>query len=148
MKNRLSVVFYLIVVFFLPGCSESASELFTLFVHPDETIAQEVVVGKVKCMHCPAYFRFKMSPADQTVLLKYQSLKKIDEPTSHMESVMTLPDAKWWPRKTEIINSDKYWIEYPRTDPNDVPWFRMAIIKGESVYYMATGGNWILERNK
>ncbi len=101
MKNRLSVIFYLVVAMFLPGCSADTSELFTIFVHPDETIANEVVVGKIGCMHCPTYFRFKMSPEDQTVLLKYQGLKKLDEPTSLMEAVMSSPDAEWWPRTTK-----------------------------------------------
>ncbi len=101
-------------------------------------------------MHCPTYFRFKMGTANQAVLLDYQGMEKITKPTAHMEAVLGLPDAEWWPRESEIASMDKYWVEYeyPYENSSESPMFRMALISGETVFFMAKGGNWIVEKDR
>jgi len=125
------------------GCTENAKSLFVTFVYPDDTIAKGILVKKVECMHCPTYFRFQTDSSGKKAILNYQNMHRIDKPSTNMENVLYLPKAKWWPSNSEIDKMAKFWIEYPGTTSSEAPYFRMALISENTVYFMAKGGNWI-----
>jgi hypothetical protein len=127
----------------LTGCTENTKSLFVTFVYPDDTIVNDILVKKVECMHCPTYFRFQTDSSGKNAILNYQNMHKVDTPSTDMESVLYLPKAKWWPSNSEIDKMEKFWVEYPDTDSSDGPFFRMALISGNTVYFMVKGGSWI-----
>ena len=146
--NRWGNILFVSAIILLVGCTESANSLFATFVYPDTTIAKDILAKKVDCMHCPTYFRFETSSSGRNTILDYQRMQKVSKPTSNMENVLYLPKAKWWPSISEIDKMDKLWIEYPGNDSSEGPYFRMALINANTVYFMAKGGDWIRKKGQ
>ena len=140
---RIISVSLALALFSTVSCTTNGNEAFARFVFPDISVGSDVLVDRISCMHCPTYFRFKISPSDLVLLLKYHGLEKITDLNDRLDQVIGLPQNSWWPNKEKILIMDKFWVEQPSQDLSEPASFRLALISSDFVYFMAKGHRWI-----
>jgi hypothetical protein len=97
--------------------------------------------GKVRCMHCPMYFRFSSSAEINREIIRSHDLVEIQglpEVVSDLNSII-VSEVSWWDLEPVTEIDKVYWANYTPKRPSDEREFRIMVTKDQVTYFLTSG---------